>query len=295
MGLWRSEKVTTIFIYAPRNRKAMGSLTQYMRKELIFYIKQEYDRGVPMARIRKSLMEGGHHQNLVKEAMRALKRTNYNLIKALNEPIKSDLDKELYFNIMNSLIKYAEHQLASGKSEKEVKKVLSDYGHSEEIIEKALKGVKDEIPGDSKVLMRLDIGMVLGTVLVILFSAGGANEPLHLVVGAFTPTLLTIAMLNLQSFSKGGKGLAWVYAPFFAFAFLLLGETGVLGHGYNLLGLAMLNLIISLAYTYVKSIRNKDVQEYLDNLKASVATDSDKEVKPKDKKKKSKKSDEKKR
>ena len=262
----------------------MASLTEYMRKELIFYIKQEYDRGIPLSRIKKSLREGGHHQNLIKEAMSVLKKNNYNLIKSLNEPIKSNLDKELYFNIMNSLIKYAEHQLAAGKSEKEVKKILSDYGHSNEIIEKAIKGVSKEIPSTGKIVRRMDIGMIIGIILLILITAGGTNEPLHIIIGAFIPTLLTVSVLNFQRFSSSTKNFQWIYAPTFSMAVIVLGEMGFLREGYQYFSIAMLNLGISLLYTLIKSARTSEIEDYVENLKSKVSTNSDKEIKDKQKK-----------
>ncbi|MFP4117888.1 MAG: hypothetical protein ACLFTR_03105 [Candidatus Woesearchaeota archaeon] len=271
----------------------MGSLTHYMRKELIFYIKQEYDRGVPLSRIRKSLKEGGHHQNLVKEAMTALKKNDYNLIKALNEPIRSDLDKDLYFNIMNSLIRYAEHQLSSGKSEKEIRKVLNDYGHSEDIIDKALKGANKEIPSLSRTMRRIDIGMLIGILLLILITAGGTNNPLVLIIGAFVPTLLTVIILNVQSFEGGGQSLMWAYAPLFSIIYLILGEMGILNEGYQHFNIAMLNMAISLGYTYVKALRSREFQGYMEDLKDIAATDSDKEADKRDKKKGNAKSHEK--
>ncbi len=273
----------------------MRSLTEYMRKELIFYIKQEYDRGIPLSRIKRSLKEGGHHQNLVKEAMTALKRNDYNLIKALNEPVRSDLDKELYFNIMNSLIKYAEHQLASGRSEKEVKKILSDYGHSEDIIDKAIKGVKEEIPSSVDRMRKIDISFIVGIVILIFFTAAGTLEPLYLVVGGFLPTLLTMSVLNLQAFATKNKNTSWLYAPFFSAIFLILGELGFLAEGYHVFNITMLNLGISLIYTYIKAVRDKDVREYMESIRDSVATESDQEVsRTKEKKESSKRKSKKK-
>jgi hypothetical protein len=134
----------------------MQSLTEYMKKELVFYIKQEYDKGVPLTTIRKALLEGGHHTNLVKEAFSSLKKHKYNLVKALNEPVKSNLDKELYFNIMNSLVKYIEYQLEAGKDIDEIKKILEHYGHSKDLIEKAISSVNNQLPKAKNIARYID-------------------------------------------------------------------------------------------------------------------------------------------
>ncbi|MFW5852577.1 MAG: hypothetical protein ACOCUR_00955, partial [Nanoarchaeota archaeon] len=153
----------------------MQSLTEYMKKELVFYIKQEHDKGVPISQIKRALLDGGHHANLVKEAMKSLRKHKYNLVKALNEPINSNLDKELYFNIMNSLMEYAEYQLASGKSVAEVKKILSNYGHSKDVIEKAINSVNKQEEKTKPSLKYAELGIILGVFVLIFFTAGSAK------------------------------------------------------------------------------------------------------------------------
>ncbi len=267
----------------------MQSLTEYMKKELVFYIKQERDKGVPLSQIKRSLLSGGHHTNLVKEAMRSLKKHNYNLVRALNEPIKSSLDKELYFNIMNSLIKYVEYQLAAGKTEKEIRKVLSDYGHSKEVIDKAMKGMETEeikITPYTKYIDFLFTLLFFGMIFVV---SGVAKEPIEIVALGFLPTILTIIVLNLSIKNKMLRKYFWVYALSFSFIFLITGMTSLVELNMEFFRLAMLNIGLSLVYTYIKSSRIIDLEEYLKNLQESVGTDSDKELEKEPKKRAEKK------
>ena len=254
----------------------MQSLTEYMKKEIVFYIKQERDKGVPLTTIRKSLLSGGHHTNLVKEAMRSLKKHKFNLVKALNEPIKSNLDKELYFNIMNSLIKYSEHQIASGKSVNEVKKILSEYGHSKEVIEKAVNGVRAEERSPMKPIFKyLDTILLVLTLALIFIVSGVAKEPIELVALGFLPSILTIISLNLSVTSREIRKLFWIYPFVFSFGFMIVGLFGVFGVEQEFFRLTILNLIISVLYTYAKATKLIDLEKYNEILQNSVNTDSD--------------------
>lgn len=272
----------------------MQSLTEYMKKELVFYIKQERDKGVPLSQIKKSLLSGGHHTNLVKEAMRSLKKHNYNLVKALNEPIKSSLDKELYFNIMNSLVKYVEYQLAAGKTEKDIRKILSDYGHSKDVIEKAMKGMKTEEVKIKPYTKYIDICFTALFFIMIFVVSGLAKEPIEIVALGFSPTILTIIMLNASITNKNLRKYFWVYAVAFSFLFLIIGMTTLVELNMEFFRLMVLNIILSFFYTYIKSARTVNVEEYLEKLQESVSTDSDtemdKEEKKRDNKSKSNKS-----
>ena len=273
----------------------MESLTEYMKKEIIFYIKQERDKGIPLSKIKKSLLEGGHHTNLVKEAMRSLKKHDYNLVKALNEPIKSQLDKELYFNIMNSLVKYVEYQLSSGKKVSEIKKILSDYGHSKDIIEKAINGIKGNEPKTSVFFKRLDIIFTILIFSIIFLVSGTANEPLELVLFGFIPTILTIVVLNVPNITKDSKmflSYMWLFPLIFSLGFLLIGIAGITRLQFEFFRLTILNLALSITYTYIKSARIYESQKYIDFLKGIVNTASDKELDTKNKKTKKKSSPE---
>lgn len=249
-----------------------------MKKELVFYIKQERDKGVPLSQIKKSLLAGGHHTNLVKEAMRSLKKNKYNLVKALNEPIKSSLDKELYFNIMNSLIKYVEYQLAAGKTEKDIRKILSDYGHSKEVIDKAMKGMQAEEVKIKPYTKYIDIGFTALFFIMIFLVSGLAKEPIEIVALGFSPTILTIIMLNASITNKSLRKYFWIYAVSFSFIFLIIGITSLAELNMEFFRLMVLNVILSLIYTYIKSARTVNVEEYLEKLQESVSTDSDKEM-----------------
>ncbi len=264
----------------------MVSLTQHMRKELIFYIKQEYDKGIPLTRIRKSLLSGGHHQDLVKEALRSLKKHDYNIVKALNEPVKNDLDKELYFNILNSVMRYVEHQLASGTSEKEVKKILEKYGHSKDTIDKAISTVKNERPTVEKRIRNVEIGYGIALAVLIFITAGAAREPLERVFMSFLPSIATIASINISLLYGKGKNMLWLHAPIYSFIMLIMGVGGIIPEGVEYFNLVMMNLLIGFGYTYIRAMREYHIDSIKEALQETVSTENDIEA---DKKKKNKK------
>ncbi len=256
----------------------MQSLTEYMKKELVFYIKQEYDKGIPLSQIRKALLEGGHHTNLVKEAVTSLRKHKFNLVKALNEPVKSSLDKELYFNIVNSLVKYVEYQLAAGKTPAEVKKILADYGHSKDVIEKALTRVNKTVPTAKKTVKILDICAIVGTLLLVFIIAGATEEPLEIVAFGFFPSILTIIAANFAVESRIAKRYIWLFPVFFILLFIFIGARELVAYRLEYFKLAFLNLTISLGYTYIKLLRKKDVDAVLDTLEEELMSESDDEA-----------------
>lgn len=269
------------------HKKSMQSLTEYMKKELVFYIKQEYDKGVPLTTIRKALLEGGHHTNLVKEAFTSLKKHKYNLVKALNDPIKSNLDKDLYFNIMDSLVKYIEYQLQAGKSVDEIKKILEHYGHSKDLIEKAVQNVNKKIPTAENIVKYVDFVLIIGILVSLFLVAGATREPLELVALGLSPIILTLVGANIVAFNKAYTKFLWAIPIFAILLFAALGIADIV-QGFDFFKLGVLNLILAIGYTYVKAIRITGMQSAIDILKLEVATDSDKELDDKKKERKNK-------
>jgi hypothetical protein len=255
----------------------MQSLTEYMKKELVFYIKQEYDKGVPLTTIRKALLEGGHHTNLVKEAFSSLKKHKYNLVKALNEPVKSNLDKELYFNIMNSLVKYIEYQLEAGKDIDEIKKILEHYGHSKDLIEKAISSVNNQLPKAKNIARYIDGFFILGVLVSLFFLAGATQEPLELIALGLFPTILTLVGANIVAYNKGYEKYLWSIPIGSIILFVAVGFLDI-SKGLDMFKLGVLNLILSIGYTYVKAIRIIGHKSAIDILKLEVATESDAEA-----------------
>ena len=267
------------FKYGFHNNNIMQSLTEYMKKELIFYIKQEYDKGIPMTRIRKGLLDGGHHQNLVKEAMSSLKKNNYNLVKALNDPIRSSIDKELYFNIMNSLVKYVEYQLQSGKNQEDVKSILSDYGHSKKVIEQAFNAVNKTTPKLEESMRKTDLFMMLSTFILIFILTGLTQEPLEIVFFGFSPTLLVFLTANIMQQYKVSKKIYWWLPLIFGFFFLLVNTADVFpGIDIDYPKLLGFNLVISLIYVYVKMVSLSHAQNAIDIIREEVMTENDPET-----------------
>lgn len=249
----------------------MESLSEYMKKELVFYIKQEYDKGIPLSKIKTSLLSGGHHKNLVAEALSSLKKNKYNLVKALSDPVKSNLDKELYFNIINSLVKYIEFQLSAGKSSEDVKKILSRYGHSDKIIKAAFSKVGKELPTVDNKVRILDMGVIVGFIIFLFVVAGLATEPLEIVLLGFLPCVLILAVSNILALRKVNKEALWALP--FVFILIFIGLSFIpesVFTGMDIFKLSVFNLIFSLGYIEIKILRSKKLEDTFELLTEEV-------------------------
>ncbi len=274
----------------------MESLTAYMKKELMFYIKQEHDKGMPISHIKTALLRGGHNQDLIKEAMRSLKRNKYNLAKALTEPIKHDLDKVLYFNIINSLVKYIEYQLSVGRSMTEVKKILEKYGHSENVINAAIERINQTRPPINAYAKFIEIGLSVFLIVLTFIVAGLTEEPLGLILLGFSPIYLTIFVTILVVKNRRSTKRLW-FLPVISNAALLGGlflQFEPL-EGMKLGNIIFFNMAYSLLYVAIVISQTQDLNKTMEELheevspkrnstESSIKTVKESDLKPKSKK-----------
>ncbi|MFP4112522.1 MAG: hypothetical protein ACLFPQ_04950 [Candidatus Woesearchaeota archaeon] len=263
----------------------MQSLTEFMKKELLFYIKQEFDKGHSLDKIRKALLEGGHHHDLVTEAITSLEKNKFNIVKSLNDPIDKNLDQELYFDIMNSLVRYIEYQLKQDYTQTKIRKILEDYGHSEEIIEKAFheiekKRLTEQKPKASKTQPKIfEMAFIILFALLLVFVSGSADEPFDIILIAFAPAIFSI--LGIYMISKVPIDLYynWLVPIIITGIFWGIMSFSPIIPGMEVLKISTLNLIIAMVFAYIKTTEGFDSKRALDILGQEVATQEDKEVK----------------
>jgi hypothetical protein len=262
------------------------SLTEYMKKELIFYIKQEYDKGHSVNQIKNALFNGGHHKDLVSEAIDALRKHNFNVVKALDEPIKKHLDQEIYFNIMNSLIKYVEFHIKRGYTTSKIKSILEKYGHSEEMIEKAIieatktKSIESKKTPQKKEKNQTksfaDIIFIFTLFGLIIFTTASTLDPFEIVLISFLPSLLTILGTEIAIRNNLEVMYIWLVPFIFTGVFAVLSYNGIMGHSIEYIKLIGLNLVLSFIFVYIKISSLTD--KYFDSKKALKTLEKEVEV-----------------
>ena len=201
----------------------------YLKKEVIRYIKEEMDKGHPLYGIRRSLLEGGHHQDLVQEAIETLKRKNFDVNAAMREKVKSKaLAQELYGKIISSLVRYIQYQMEHGYDVEEVRSVLISHGHHKEIIEEAMKAIT--IPDKETVDYHnfVFVGSIIVFLLGSFYLSFLIDESIGLVMIGLFPAFATLIIIGvmINKVNEGIKNLLWFLPFVFGGIFFILGNSG---------------------------------------------------------------------
>jgi len=237
----------------------MADIKNFMRKELVKYIKNELDRGSSVRDIRKILLKAGHHHNMIEEAISCLEKHNFDVIKALEEPISDKLKKEFYYDVMNSLIKYIEYQLEHGLQIHEIEQELLKYGHSRETIIEAIDAATSK-----KKKLKLDkriVGLVAITLILAFFVLSNTTQVAlsKIILGLF-PTLLTLIVSIAIVKRIKVKHVLWAL-PFLSvilFLFIATSSKFYVFRNMDLKNLAVVNLVISLFYVLLIIISSEE-------------------------------------
>ncbi len=248
---------------------ADDSLADFMKKELIRYVKKEVDKGHPLWAIKRSLIDGGHHKTLIDESIDALKKNDFDVEKALEEPAATSLTEDLRYDVHEALKKYIKHQHENGYTLSEIKEILTHYGHVKEDINKAIEAVADheeprrhhpkhdEALGITKLVV---YGGVITTLIILLFFVSvSAGEDIYLIIVGFFPTIITVlfASYMMSRLEEEKRSVVWAVPLILAALLYIAG----MNRGSSLFSamdterLAIINLIISLIYVaYINRI-----------------------------------------
>ncbi len=264
----------------------MDDLTTYLKKELVRYIKHEMDRGHSAEKIKKALVNAGHHHNLVQEAIDHLKKNNWDVIRAVNDPsIHGKVQTELYYDVVNSLVRYIEYHLAAGKAIHEIESALVEYGHTQDDINAAMETVlsrHDRRPEEPQFeyIQYFIIGIcTLAFIIGMFWLSASTKASIGRVFIGLLPTLFTLvcSIAFLQRVKV--KSFIAIFPFAFVMVFVFAGAYGNFSvfEGMDIKSLAMVNLAMSLFYVGVllamaPSVEeDRDIAEIKENEKASGA------------------------
>ena len=235
----------------------MQDISRYLKKDIVYYIKSEIEKGNSIDNIRKALLDAGHHHNLVDEAIRALKIHNWDAIKAMNEPLHSSLQKELYFDVLNSIIRYIEYNISIGKTIPQIEAALLRSGHGQETIMEAIEEVlsrhnpsSEPTVGSETLKNLVKIISVIAFVVLLALLSSSTKSSIGTVFIGLLPTVFTL-IISVAFIDRIKVKSFLTILPFtFVMLFVFAGAFGGFSmfNGMDIKSLAIINLVISLFY-----------------------------------------------
>lgn len=249
------------------------SFANYMKKEVMKYIKKEVDKGIPIKQVRGALLEGGHRHDLIEEAILDLLKHNFDLKKASAEPVKSEtLAQEMYAEVLGSLIDYVEFQKKQGYSTKEIKEILLEYGHSGEILDNAIKAVEKPGHADAHFKnIRFIASLFVFIVFLLWVSASSGGNISNVLIGFFPAIgslILTGIMVNRLPYKQ--KIFLWLLPFVLTAVFIIISQSGTykIFEGMEVYNLAVLNIVISIIFSLIiiSSERTEEEPEPMSDL-----------------------------
>ncbi|MBI5389375.1 hypothetical protein HZB01_03280 [Candidatus Woesearchaeota archaeon] len=215
----------------------MTELSKFMKKELATYIEQEMDKGHTLTSVRSALLRAGHHKDLIDAIITLLKKHNMDFSKVLEEPIHyPPLQKTIYYDLVNSIVKYTEDQLSRGYSLEEIKERLYAYGHRHDTVEAAIKTVqgddplakipKDETQFFKKMAPALTFFILLAGLLVfLLYIAIATGTEVQIILLAFSPAILSLVFSRAALAYLTPRFMVWLIPILFTGGFYYLTTT----------------------------------------------------------------------
>lgn len=242
------------------------SFANYMKKEVIRYIKEELNKGISISDIRKALLRGGHHKGLIEEAIYALQKENFNLERAMREPVKSKtLAEELYAEVLSSIIDYIQFQKKQGYTAKEIKSVLLRHGHSEHIINQAIAAVETDSNSKTNFRALKFIICLVGFVVFLLWVGASTKDDFSKILSGFFPALASLLVIGLMENKLNYRQQTFLwFVPFvFSGVFFILGgsKSYPIFEGMKIFNLAVLSLIISMIFAIILIGQSKEEQQ----------------------------------
>lgn len=242
------------------------SFANFMKKRVVRYIKEEIERGSSIGGVRRALLRGGHKHDLIEEAILALEKENFNLERALREPVKSQtLAEELYAEVLSSVIEYIQFQQKQGYGPEEIRDILLRYGHSKEILDNAISEIKRDSHREFRSGSIRLVSLIVLLFAIIFITGYYTGDGLDRIFIGFFPTIATLLVIGLMAnrvTSKQGTFL-WLSPFVFVAAFFIVGQS----QSYDILlkmdtiKLAALNMALSLISATILLNPTREEQE----------------------------------
>lgn len=214
------------------------SLSKNIEQEIVFYIQNCLDKGIPIYKIKNALLNAGHKQDVIKVAMSKTEIKNADLA-----------------GLVLSIRKEIEVLRKKGLSEKQIIMEMSSIGHTSELIYLALEDVRVGDRKDykkfklelSKYMLPFGIGFL---VLLILLFATFTQAPLLKIFVGFSPSIISIMIIYI-TIKKLHDLFLWIIPVLVAVLFYVVATSSgsPVFETMNIMGLLIINIVISEIYT----------------------------------------------
>jgi hypothetical protein len=157
---------------------------EYLKKQLINYIKTEREKGTRIQDIEKVLLDVGHHKNIIDECFDEIRKEDAGIkVPEEDEPLKKDLVSDVKSSLMGFFGKL--------RTDKEVSAAKKEASPDEEveIIEEAVEEVKSE---ERTFVFEGIIFFIylIGLVLLVLFTSGSTGDDFVVVAAGFSASFI---------------------------------------------------------------------------------------------------------
>jgi len=234
---------------------------EYLLNEIKKYIHQEL-KTKNFEEIKKELLNAGHEKTAIEKAIEEVKKNNFKISK--NKDINNNAEKKLIEAIQH----FIKEQRKLNRPIEKIKKVLLDYGHSDELVNKALEEIKEEIPktyhlpSSDKILKEhIMLTSLVSLILLITITGSILNENIFLVFIAFTPALTTtiLTYYNIEKLKEKAYLISFVTT----ILFFIISLISPILKQMEYENLTILNFIISILITWLfsSSLKTKISEE----------------------------------
>jgi len=257
----------------------MDSFHNYLKKQLLEYVKAERKKGIPLKQIEKVLLDAGHQKNAVDEVFSELEKEEAGMAP---EKHKEEVENDLI-----SMIKSGFTQFMAQLNKKEVSEAKKDFKKSDtdelvkEVIEEA------EVIEEKTVLESVAFFVYLIIMaLIMLFTAGSTDAEIIKVIIGFSPAIIN-AFVSFLSINLSDNVPLYMFIPLLIVSgFYAIGRfTGMsLFDGMDIESLSVVNFLFSFAFnvllSYIRFIKPNNMKRQVVEIPKYNYTKKSATIKP---------------
>lgn len=261
---------------------------EFLIKQIAKYIKQEINAGHSIDGVKRSLFDAGHEKNAIELAIKEIEKHDF---KKFNT---SKIDNETEKKIIEALEIFIEEQIKHGINLEKIKKILLNYGHSENLIEKALQNVKEKPIKKENIIISKKLKNIylerehilltstISAILLITICAAVIDEKIILVFLGFLPSITTI--LVSYYFSSKLKDKIFIVPFLSSLMFFIFGNLFEPIKNMEYSNLTIFNIVFSfiivllfkqtseeiISHNVTKNITKNEIKNKFENKKKTI-------------------------
>ncbi|NTV22972.1 MAG: multidrug effflux MFS transporter [Nanoarchaeota archaeon] len=246
----------------------MDSFQIYLKKQLSEYVAAERKKGVALPEIEKTLLDAGHHKNIIDEVFLEMEKERSGQKVVQKNPVEKDFSSQL---------KGAFGKFMSQANQKEIQEAKKDINtqKTEDVVEEVIE--EAEVI-EEKTMMESAFFFVYLVILaaIVLFSAGLSNSEILAVSIGFIPAILN-AFISFAMLKTADNVPVYVMIPLaISGIFYAIGKFVPFGPfiGMEMEGLSIVNFILGFSFNilvvYIRFLKPKHMKERIIPIKKNA-------------------------